>query len=391
MPSSTVLQPVLRKRRSVNKLEVLDMVNQETEGKRDKIEEFLKTIEDRLATLEEEKDELKEYQRYDKMRRALEYQIHDRDLQDAQKKLSGMENKRKNSGEEAEKLRTDLQEAGEKAKLANKEVKDLKVKEASAKEERDTLNTELQAQTKKKTKLEFSLKDLRGEVAGDNNSKNEGFYELKKRKDKLQSERNDLCRKEMNLQQSLSSLKEELAKADQTLRSMAGKPILNGRDSVRKVLDTFREHGGQYKQIAESFYGLVIENFECEQSIYTAVEVTAGNRLFHHIVESDRVGMFILEEMNKSKLPGEVTFMPLNRLHVRNIDYPNTKDAIAMVSKLEYSEKYDTALRYIFGRTLICRNLEVATQLARTTGLDCVTLDGDQVSSKGSLTEQEQE
>jgi hypothetical protein len=39
--------------------------------------------------------------------------------------------------------------------------------------------------------------------------------------------------------------------------------------------------------------------------------------------------------------------MPLNRLHVRHIDYPNTKDAIAMVSKLEYVEKYDTALRYI--------------------------------------------
>jgi hypothetical protein len=38
----------------------------------------LKTIEDRLSTLEEEKEELKEYQKYDKMRRALEYQIHDR-------------------------------------------------------------------------------------------------------------------------------------------------------------------------------------------------------------------------------------------------------------------------------------------------------------------------
>ena len=57
-----------------------------------------------------------------------------------------------------------------------------------------------------------------------------------------------------------------------------------------------------------------------------------------------------------------------------------------MVTKLEYEDRYDKALRYIFGRTLICRNLEVATQLARTTGLDCVTLDGDQVSSKGSLT-----
>ena len=66
---------------------------------------------------------------------------------------------------------------------------------------------------------------------------------MKKKKDLLQSERNDLCRKEMNLQQSLSALKEELAKAEQTLRSMAGKPILNGRDSVKKVLQIFREKG----------------------------------------------------------------------------------------------------------------------------------------------------
>ena len=125
---------------------------------------------------------------------------------------------------------------------------------------------------------------------------NKGFYELRKKKDKLQSERNDLCRKEMSLQQSLSSLKEELAKADQTLRSMAGKPILYGRDSVRKVLQVFNERGGQHKSIAESYYGLVIEQFECEQSIYTAVEVTAGNRLFHHIAESDGVGTFLLKE-----------------------------------------------------------------------------------------------
>merc|ERR1712098_264698 len=154
----------------------------ETESKRDKIEEFLRTIEERLETLEEEKDELKEYQKYDKMRRALEYQIHDRDLQDARKKLNDMDNKRKNSGEEAGKLRQALQEAGEKAKNANKDVKDLKVKEASAKEERDTLNSELQVQTKEKTKLEFSLKDLRDEVAGDSNSKERAEQELNKLK-----------------------------------------------------------------------------------------------------------------------------------------------------------------------------------------------------------------
>merc|ERR1719412_479177 len=452
------------------------------------------------------------------MRRALEYTIHDRELQDTRKKLTEMESKRKNSGEEAERLRNALQDAQDSAKAANKEVKDLKLKENAVKEERDSLNNEQQQQTKEKTRLEFIIKDLKDNVTDDNKSKdraehelnklketiqtkekeletlkpqyeemkkredectrelalkeqkrkelyakqgrgsqftskdqrdewiknelkslnkqikdkglqierltedlkrdkkrkvelekrveeatgdqdnfrshiddhNKGFYELKKKKDSLQTERNELCRKEMNLQQSLSALKEDLGKADQTLRSMAGKPILNGRDSVKKVLQIFRDKGDKgganWKQIADSYYGLVIENFSCEQSIYTAVEVTAGNRLFHHIVETDKVGTQILKEMNKQKLPGEVTFMPLNRLHVRHLEYPQTKDAIAMVTKLDYEEKYDKALRYIFGRTLICRNLEVATQLARTTGLDCVPLDGDQVSSKGSLT-----
>lgn len=188
------------------------------------------------------------------------------------------------------------------------------------------------------------------------------------------------------MQQNLSSLKEDLAKADQALRSMAGKPTLNGRDSVRKVLDTFKSRGGASEDTANAYYGPVIENFNCEKTIYTAVEVTAGNRLFHHIVESDKVGTQILKEMNRQKLPGEVTFMPLNRLFIKQQQYPNDGDAIPMVTKLKYDEKYDKAMKYIFAKTLICRNLDVATKLARSTGLDCVTLEGDQVSSKGSLT-----
>lgn len=490
------------------------VILKETQSKREKIEEFLRTIEDRLKTLEEEKEELKEYQKYDKMRRALEYTIHDRELKETRKKLDDMENQRKNSGAEQEQLRQQLQKAQESIKTQSKEMKEIKSKLSQVKEERDTFNMEQQQLLKEKTKLEFTIKDLADEVQGDNKSKeraekelqklratiaqkeaeleairpkyeenkareeeaqhelslkdqkrkelyakqgrgsqftskeqrdqwiqkelrslnkavkskqdqiqrledeivrdserrtqlvskveelstdtenyrqsidehNKVFYEMKKRKDQLQSERNEHWRKENNLQQNVSSLKEELSRADQSLRSMAGKPILNGRDSVQKVLDTFRERGGHLGEIAEQYYGLLIENFECERSIYTAVEVTAGNKLFHHIVESDKIGTQILKEMNKQKLPGEVTFMPLNRLTVKDIDYPQTNDAIPMVSKLTYSERYHKALKYIFGRTLICRNLEVATHLARSTRLDCVTLDGDQVSSKGSLT-----
>ena len=45
------------------------VILKETEGKREKIEDLLKYIEERLQTLEEEKEELKQYQKWDKMRR----------------------------------------------------------------------------------------------------------------------------------------------------------------------------------------------------------------------------------------------------------------------------------------------------------------------------------
>ena len=44
-------------------------------------------IEDRLSTLNEEKEELAQYQQWDKTRRALEYTIHNQDLNETKNKL----------------------------------------------------------------------------------------------------------------------------------------------------------------------------------------------------------------------------------------------------------------------------------------------------------------
>lgn len=60
------------------------------EAKREKIEEMIEYIEERLSTLEEEKEELKAYQEWDKMRRSLEYTIHDKELRDTREKLEAV-------------------------------------------------------------------------------------------------------------------------------------------------------------------------------------------------------------------------------------------------------------------------------------------------------------
>jgi hypothetical protein len=68
---------------------------------------------------------------------------------------------------------------------------------------------------------------------------NKGFYEQKKRKDMLQSERNELCRKEMNLQQSLAAIKEDLSKADQ-VRDLFCQLFSKSNDDFKKFCIFFK-------------------------------------------------------------------------------------------------------------------------------------------------------
>ncbi len=40
----------------------------------------------------------------------------------------------------------------------------------------------------------------------------------------------------------------------------------------------------------------------------------------------------------------------------------------------------------VFGKTMVCKDLEVATEVSRASDLNCVTMDGDQRDKKGTLT-----
>ncbi|KAF0682690.1 Aste57867_25208 [Aphanomyces stellatus] len=67
---------------------------QESQSRREKILEVISYIEGRLNELEEEKDELKEYQELDKEKRALEYMMHEKELQSVRMELEAIERSR---------------------------------------------------------------------------------------------------------------------------------------------------------------------------------------------------------------------------------------------------------------------------------------------------------
>src|ERR1700753_3557350 len=88
--------------------------------------------------------------------------------------------------------------------------------------------------------------------------------------------------------------------------------------------------------------------------------------------------------MNPKKT-GRVTFMPLNRLRPKPAPPVNAQDAIPILSKISYDPLYAKAFQQVFGRTCVCRDLTLAAAYVKSHGINTITLDGDKVDHKGSL------
>lgn len=134
----------------------------------------------------------------------------------------------------------------------------------------------------------------------------------------------------------------------------------------------------------DGVYGTLAELFEVNDRYRTAVEVTAGQSLFHYVVDTDETATKVLEILQNEK-SGRVTFMPLNRLRARPVNMPKASDTIPMIEKLQYDATYERAFDHVFGKTIICPNLQVASQYARSHGVNAITPEGDRSDKRGAL------
>lgn len=83
---------------------------------------------------------------------------------------------------------------------------------------------------------------------------------------------------------------------------------------------------------------------------------------------------------------GRVTFMPLNRLKPKPVDYPQALDAIPLIDKIRFDDSHRKAFQQVFGKTCVCKDLTVAAAYVRSHNLNTITLDGDKVDRKGAMT-----
>ncbi|GAA5970675.1 hypothetical protein JCM11641_007396 [Rhodosporidiobolus odoratus] len=476
----------------------------DTNARRDKVRDNLTAIQEKLDDLEEEKEELKQFQTYDRQRRSLEYCIYQRELKDVGDALDSIEEERRRdvdnansrreefvgrekemadinarleanreqldelktehreaSGERRDlvKARTqvdclvrDAEEAGKKAtdRLATLErdldaveseitsteaelmeatpaYEEASRREATLREQLTSAQTTLRALfAKQGRQSQFSSKgerdahlatlvqrneatleqrraregvlqregeetqrevgevqerrtEMRGSLEGRKDAVRELQEELRALKEQQagkMEQRKDLWKSESKLDAQARHAHDQLKQAERTISSTMDRDTASGLRAARQIAEQLG---------LEGYYGPLYELFEVEDRYKTAVEVTAGTSLFQIVVDNDDTATQILDRMVHDK-SGRVTFMPLNRLRVQDVEYPKTNEAIPMINKLKFDQAYTPAFKQIFGQTIICQTLEIAGAYTRSHNLNSITLDGDKYDRKGSLT-----
>lgn len=230
------------------------------------------------------------------------------------------------------------------------------------------------------SRLQSEIDDLRHRLDNRGTHTQEIAADLQKatdERDRLQDKRRELRRQEAKLSSNIDHVRREMQKAEQGLSQMMDRNTSQGIAAVRRIK---QEHNIQ------GVYGTLAELFTAESEAYkTAIEVTAGNSLFHFVVDTDETAQQVLEIMQR-KRAGRVTFVPLNRVKPRAANLPRANDARPLIEKLKYDARYEPAMRQVFGRTVLCPNLQIASQYARSHGIEAITADGDRADKKGALT-----
>eukprot|EP00898_Chlorokybus_atmophyticus_P005912 jgi/Chlat1/6321/Chrsp44S05888 len=131
-----------------------------------------------------------------------------------------------------------------------------------------------------------------------------------------------------------------------------------------------------------------------DRAASTAIEVTAGGKLYNVVVDTEQTGKLLL---SKGQLRSRVTIIPLNKIDARVVS--DAKQAAARqlggaekaslaLSVVGYEKDVAQAMAYVFGGTFVCKDSATAEKVAFNKDVltPCVTLEGDIFNPQGTLT-----
>ncbi len=159
--------------------------------------------------------------------------------------------------------------------------------------------------------------------------------------------------------------------------------------SVKKLLGDARNNS----DLSEKIEGLIADLVSCGSEYEVAIETAFGGAMQNVITRTRDDARYLIEYLKRTR-SGQVTFLPVDALRPR-AENDMIKSAVRdrgaigfAIDLVKYDKKFENVIHNLLGNTLICDNIQNATQIARRypRAFKIVTLDGDVISTTGSMT-----
>jgi structural maintenance of chromosome 3 (chondroitin sulfate proteoglycan 6) len=217
--------------------ESLKIMN-ETNNKREKIDELLEYIKERLSELEEEKEELRGYQEKDRERRCLEYAYHYRDQVTIQMALEEIDSVRQDGLGTTDSSRSDLVEGKKAMAKLDAEIHKLQREMELLQIDRRQLEEDRRERAKNLAKVELKAKNTQDGQSARDQARNQHAAELK-------SVRAEVATKEKELARIIPEYTKKKAAETEIRRS------LDAAESARSRLFAKQSRGSRFRNKRE--------------------------------------------------------------------------------------------------------------------------------------------
>ncbi|KAF2072546.1 hypothetical protein CYY_006143 [Polysphondylium violaceum] len=208
---------------------------------------------------------------------------------------------------------------------------------------------------------------------------NASLGNLRKQKETLEQKISTAFQELNRAKSNAQACRNESRKAERNLQTIMNKQINDGLLRLNQI-----RNEGKIKGI----HGPLVDLFTiAEPEAVLALEVVAGNGLFHVVVDTDETATKILEILNKENI-GRLSFIPLNKVRVKQSIATTLEGEqyYPLINTITFDPIYSEAMKLVFGKTLMCKTSEVAEIVRKSNKVDCITLSGDIFHSKGAVT-----
>ncbi|MCQ2554581.1 MAG: chromosome segregation protein SMC, partial [Clostridia bacterium] len=218
--------------------------------------------------------------------------------------------------------------------------------------------------------------------------------ELKTNENAIAENSNDQTKKRTEINESVFLLREKKTELeDMKIRFGTLKSRKKTIEEMESNYDGYN-NGVRFimKQNLSGIYGVVAELIKSPVGYETAIETALGAAMQNIVCEKDADAKKAIGLL-KTNSAGRLTFLPVESVKGKksavNPAIEKSRGYLGIASDLvEYDEKFTGVMSYLLGRTVIVTDMDTAVSLSKVenSGLRYVTLDGEVITSAGSIT-----